>query len=409
MSDGVHRHGKGWRFRFREAGRYRSLTFDTKRDALAARSEHRRMEQLGLLGIIEKSNMTFGELVGHYLDSMESRWALATTRINCSLLRIHILPVLEKMTLGELSRSPHILEVLDAQLAAKGLGVSSRQRALNLQRAIFERAVRWQWMVMNPAKRVEMPRSDGTKRRPRPFTPEMIEQLRAFALALPHTDARTSIRDATLISVLAYAGLRPGEALGLSWRHVGPGGILVERSAYHGTIKSTKTGRIRTVKVDEQLVQDLDRWMLASGATPDSLIFASAGGGPWTIEDWRNFHRRVFRAGCLHLGFAVEVVEDRKKRWRGPNGTGNGPRPYDLRHSFVTHRLHEGYNVIETAQMAGHRPDMTLHVYGHVLHEVDPTKDREPISLRALNARRALERPNVNPRVGLQPPAARTL
>ena len=32
--------------------------------------------------------------------------------------------------------------------------------------------------------------------------------------------AQNRMRDATLVCVLAYAGLRPGEALALEWRHV---------------------------------------------------------------------------------------------------------------------------------------------------------------------------------------------
>jgi len=42
--------------------------------------------------------------------------------------------------------------------------------------------------------------------------------------------AASSPRDATLISVLAYAGLRPGEALALQWRDIREQTILVERA-----------------------------------------------------------------------------------------------------------------------------------------------------------------------------------
>jgi integrase len=41
--------------------------------------------------------------------------------------------------------------------------------------------------------------------------------------------AASTPRDATLISVLAYAGLRPGEALALQWRDIREQTILVER------------------------------------------------------------------------------------------------------------------------------------------------------------------------------------
>ena len=50
-------------------------------------------------------------------------------------------------------------------------------------------------------------------------------------------------QDRTLVSVLAYAGLRPGEALGLRWGDVGERTILVERSVALGEVKETRRGQ----------------------------------------------------------------------------------------------------------------------------------------------------------------------
>ena len=56
-------------------------------------------------------------------------------------------------------------------------------------------------------------------------------------------------RDATLISVLAYAGLRPGEALALQWRDVREQTILIERALSLGQEDDTKTDAHRTVRL----------------------------------------------------------------------------------------------------------------------------------------------------------------
>lgn len=69
----------------------------------------------------------------------------------------------------------------------------------------------------------------------RPPAPETVERLRR---ELP-TDL-----DKALVSVLAYAGLRPGEALALTCGHVRERTILVEQSVSYGELKSTKT-RVR--------------------------------------------------------------------------------------------------------------------------------------------------------------------
>ena len=48
------------------------------------------------------------------------------------------------------------------------------------------------------------------------------------------------------MSVLAYAGLRPGEAFALTWESVGERTILVERSLALGELKETKTRSTRS-------------------------------------------------------------------------------------------------------------------------------------------------------------------
>lgn len=59
------------------------------------------------------------------------------------------------------------------------------------------------------------------------------------------------------MSVLAYAGLRPGEALALAWRNVRERTILVDRAIALGTEKGTKTNAARTVRLLAPLAKDL--------------------------------------------------------------------------------------------------------------------------------------------------------
>jgi integrase len=57
--------------------------------------------------------------------------------------------------------------------------------------------------------------------------------------------AALDARDATLISVLGYAGLRPGEALGLRWGDVRERTLLIQRAISLGEESDTKTRRHR--------------------------------------------------------------------------------------------------------------------------------------------------------------------
>jgi len=144
--------------------------------------------------------------------------------------------------------------------------------------------------------------------------------------------------------VLAYAGLRPGEALALTWDHVRERTILVERALALGELKTTKTGRTRTVRLLAPLAADLREWRIAQGRPQDgALIFPAVDSGTWSDDAWRRryWRRRIFGPAARATGL-------------------ENPRPYDLRHSFVSLLLAESANVVEVARQAGHSPTVTL-------------------------------------------------
>ncbi len=194
----------------------------------------------------------------------------------------------------------------------------------------------------NPARAVRkapLPRRTEV----RPLAPATIERMRAAS----------SPRDATLISVLAYAGLRPGEALALQWRDVREQTILVERAISLGEEKDTKTAAHRTVRVLQPLAVDLREWRLRSGRPGENtLIFPSRAGTPWTLAAYQSWRRRAFKR-------AIEAA-----------GLEHG-RPYDLRHSSASLLLHEGRSVIYVARQLGHDARLTLSTYGHVMDEFE--------------------------------------
>ncbi|MGH2915476.1 MAG: tyrosine-type recombinase/integrase [Solirubrobacteraceae bacterium] len=84
------------------------------------------------------------------------------------------------------------------------------------------------------------------------------EEVRALAPAtIEAMRGAVDVRDATLISVLAYTGLRPGEALGLRWGDVRERTLLVQRSISLGEEADTKTRKHRTVRLLAPLASDV--------------------------------------------------------------------------------------------------------------------------------------------------------
>jgi hypothetical protein len=164
--------------------------------------------------------------------------------------------------------------------------------------------------------------SAGRARTVSPLSPEKVETVRDSMLR------QGLIRDATLVSVLAYAGLRPGEALALLCRHIRERTILVEAAVSLGAVAETKTRRRRTVRLLGPLHQDLAEWRLRTGRpTNEELVFPGHDGRLWSGSAYKNWHRRVYRP-----------------------------------------------TAVEVARQAGHSPKTALDTYAHVFEEFDPAE-----------------------------------
>jgi integrase len=222
-------------------------------------------------------------------------------------------------------------------------------------RRVIARAVEWRRLSSNPAlpvRKIANPRPRAV----RPLSPASVEKVRAHLLV------KGRLRDAALVAVLAYAGLRPGEALALTWGDIGVRTILIEKATSLGELQGTKTGRTRSVVLLKPLAADLAEWRLAAGRpAADALVFPTRDGELWQRHHWQNWRRRIYAEAATAAGIS-------------------DPRPYDLRHSFCSLLLAEGKGPLEVAEQLGHSPLMTLQTYGHVIDEL---RGRKKVSAEA--------------------------
>jgi integrase len=357
LSDGSVR----WRARWRQGGRYRARTFDRKGDAVNFAAELRRRSQVGTLAGLDTGRITLAEYVA-------GTWASAYKSHLSEKTRIHYAQIYDKhilLELGSLSLrdiTPELIARWQADRLAGGAGPVAVRHALKLLGSILQRAFEAGHLQTNPARAVRKPPLPR-RAEVRPLAPIVVERMR---------DA-SNPRDAMLISVLAYSGLRPGEALALQWRDIREQTILVERALSLGKEKDTKTSAHRTVRLLAPLATDLRGWRLRSGRPPDDdLVFPSKKGEPWTLAAYQSWRGRAFR------------------RARNAAGVEEG-RPYDLRHSFASLLLHEGRSVIYVARQLGHDARLTLSTYGHVIDELDgiPNIDAETAITAARSPMRA--------------------
>jgi hypothetical protein len=135
---------------------------------------------------------------------------------------------------------PGPVEAWVSQLRKTGVGDATILKTLAVFRAILKRAERDREIDRNPIALVAKPKQEP-KRAPRPIAPYLVERMRALMLdpplrrdkrgrRIPVRDALLREMDATLVSVLAYAGPRPeSEALPRTIDQIGRRTIHIPR------------------------------------------------------------------------------------------------------------------------------------------------------------------------------------
>lgn len=178
------------------------------------------------------------------------------------------------------------------------------------------------WKAM--AERVKVP----PKQMPKPFTREeikaIVEGFRGDRYYSHYTD---------FVEFLFGTGCRTGEAVGLLWKHVSDdcSSVWIGESMSRGVRKATKTNRARTVTLTPKLQAMLEK-RKGEKVEAEQIVFSSPKGNP--IDD-HNFRNRAWKSILKNAG-----VEYRK--------------PYNTRHTLISHALDQGMNPVAVAQLTGH-------------------------------------------------------
>lgn len=196
----------------------------------------------------------------------------------------------------------------------------------------------------NPVAAVTKPRVRRS-RQVEPVPPATVEHLRGLL----------NDRDATIVSVLAYAGLRPQEALALqtAGRHRPQAPRAAEERRRPAPAVHEDPPR-RAVDLLAPLAADLAEWRLASGIR-SGLLFPTPAGEPRRKHDWDNWRNRSFKPAARRVGLA-------------------SPVPYDLRGSFVSLLAWEGRTMLDVARQAGHSVEICDRHYAGIFESLDPTE-----------------------------------
>ncbi len=258
----------------------------------------------------------------------------------------------ESQTMGKYQAiGSKVLALLGDEDAAIGEGRADQFRldlakviSLDTQKGYLTRlSACWQWGIkeglvsVNPwdevLKRVKVP----PKQSARPFTKLEITVILAGFRQNQHYR-----HYGDFVEFLLSTGCRTGEAIGLRWVHLSEdcGKVWIGESISRGVRKTTKTNRSREFRLTTRLSAML-RSRCPQDFKPDDLVFPSPKGG--AIDD-HNFRNRAWKTVLKNAGVSYR-------------------KPYNTRHTFISHALAGGVNPMTIAQMAGHDPEVLFSNY----------------------------------------------
>lgn len=326
--------GRRWRVRHRTPdGRQTDKRgFATKRDARAFAALIEVQKASGEYVSRSAGLATVGELASPWLEKKRQSSAPSHYRMLESAWRTHVRADWGSQVIADITVLD--VEVWISRLAAAGCGATTVRRAHSVLSGILNDAVKARRLAANPVVGVEnLPRR---------------AQRRHVYLSAPEVHALAALarQHRVLVLVLAFCGLRWGEAIALRVgdvdfvrRRIMISANAVQLGSDH-YLGPTKDRRSRSVPVPGFVLEDLAH--VSANKREDDLIFPAADGGflprPRSVDGW-------FAAALRRANLPAITV-------------------HDLRHTCASLAVSAGANVLALQRMLGHgSAKVTLDVY----------------------------------------------
>lgn len=232
--------------------------------------------------------------------------------------------------------SPDDVRAYLAWGARKGLDKRTLARRLASLRGFFRHACREGWSRRNPAQFVAIPRRG--RRLPAVMR---AEPLQGLLDAARERDGFYARREAALLEVAYGGGLRVGEIAGLAWSDVDS----------TGSVRVVGKGnRERRVPLGQAAARALTEWkkeIEAAGVGRSEAVFTSRSGRRLAIRQIQRVVTQALERGAEREGLSVHT----------------------LRHSFATHLLDRGADILAVKELLGHESLSTTQLYTHLSRE----------------------------------------
>ena len=311
--------------------------------------------------------MTVQQLFDEYMRIKEPEVKETTIAKNKSNFDYYILPTFKNIRIDRISAI--MLQKWKLSMEEKGLSLNTKKQAFSDFRAMFNYAVRLEYLPKNPISKMgNFKDTKIIKEDMNYYTAQEFSKFINAAKAIAE-EQRTKINNLSewdfyvLFSIAFYTGLRKGEIYALKWSDINGDYLSVKRSVTQrlkGGDRETppkNIASIRTLQMPLPLINILKehkkRQMTLHNFTDNYRIC----GGERSVRDSTVQRRNEKYAQAAEL----KVI-----------------RIHDFRHSHVSVLANERINIQEVSRRLGHsRIEMTWNTYSHLY----PREEERAISI----------------------------
>lgn len=307
----------------------------------------------GNIKLVDHSNITVGEWFQRWFDTNERNWAVSTARVRKIIVVNHIIPLLGKCKLVKLDRSTYIEKFINPLLDANSK--STVENYHTIFRIGINAAVEEEIIPRNRFKRIPIADKEDDEALDNYLS---ADELKAFlGLAKKHVD----ITEYTALFLLAYTGMRKGEAQGLQWHDINLADktIQIERTRDEmGTRKPKTKNSRRVIHISDTVVDQLKKYrswcaeqmfLSKKSLSDEDYVFINDSTEPMKMKRLYTAMQKIYS------------ISDMKQI-----------TVHGLRHTHATILLmsENRLPVIAIAQRLGNTPEMINRIYGHVINDV---------------------------------------
>lgn len=354
---------KLWSYRYRyydSLGKRREKAqqgFATEAEAFRKLLEIQTQIVHGDIKRVENSNLTVGEWLDIWYETHKSEWAVTTRKQRERAIRLQMKPLLGSEKMTELDKHTYKLKYINVLL--KQYKLSTVKLYHRLFKIAINAAVDDEILPRNRFYKMKFG-EDQEDESEEEVNDNFLsaEELRDF---LGAAEEYENITNCSFIYLLAYSGLRRGEAQGLQWKDIDFDSKLlsVKRTKDKNGVRKPKTKRSRrTILLDDLIIHQLKVYRTWCKKTKLSF------GKQLKDDDY------IFISHQTGMPIADNTIKYSFERIFKKTGI-KRITPHGLRHTHATLLILDRNTSIVVAKRLGNTPAMIDNVYGHVLKTVE--------------------------------------